>query len=264
MNLGLTGKVALVTGGSKGIGRAIAQALAEEGARVAVTARGAEALQKTAEELSHLNILTVAADATDQEAVSAAVKQVIDTYGALDILINNVGGAGVFGGFADLADLDWQNAFDLNVLSIVHFVRACEAPLRKSKHGRIINISSIAGVQPGMFNPHYTITKAATINLSKFLANYFVKDGVLVNTVCPGPVHSDSWEDNVRRLALERRIPMEEAWQQVEREESLKVPLGRIGEGEDIAGLVTFLASDKASWITGSCFHVNGGKLGSI
>ena len=264
MNLQLTGRVALVTGGSKGIGRAIVQALAEAGAQVAATARGTAALQQTALELPGLEILTLAADATDQEAVNSAVARVIEVYGKLDILVNNVGGAVKFGGFADLTDRDWQRAFDLNVLSIVHFVRAAEPHLRQSKNGRIITISSISGVQPGTFNPHYTATKAATINLSKSLANHFVKDHVLVNTVCPGPVHSESWEDNVRRLALERRIPAEEAWQQVEREESLKIPLGRVGDGEDIAGLVAFLASDKASWITGSCFHVNGGKLATI
>lgn len=264
MNLALTGRVALVTGGSKGIGRAIVKGLAEEGARVAATARGVESLQTMAKELCDWEILTIPADATDQHAVSSAVNSVIETYGGLDILVNNVGGAVRFGGFPDLADADWRSAFDLNVLSVVHFVRAAEPYLRKSANGRIINISSIAGVQPGTFNPHYTVTKAATINLSKFLANYFVKAGVLVNVVCPGPVHSEAWDDNVRRLASERSIPVEDAWQQVEREESAKIPLGRVGEGNDVAGLVAFLASNKANWITGSCFHVNGGKLRSI
>jgi 3-oxoacyl-[acyl-carrier protein] reductase len=264
MNLELNGRVALVTGGSKGIGRAIAKALAEEGVRVAVTARGAEALRKTASELSEFKVLAVPADATDQQATRAAVDRVVDVFGGLDILVNNVGGAGKFGGFGELADTDWRNAFDLNVLSLVHFVRAAEQYLRKSKWGRIINISSISGVQPGAFNPHYAVTKAATINLSKFLANYFVQDGVLVNVVCPGPIHSESWDENVRRLALERGIEIEEVRQDVEREESSKIPLGRVGEGEDIAGLTIFLASERANWITGSCFHVNGGKLRTI
>jgi len=264
MKLGLDGRVALVTGGSKGIGRAIVHALAEEGVRVAVTARGAEALQKTATELSDFKILTISADATDQEEVRSAVACVIDVLGGLDILVNNVGGAGRFAGFRDLTDVDWRHAFDLNVLSIVHFVRAAEPHLRTSKAGRIINISSIAGVQPGSFNPHYAVTKAATINLSKYLANYFVDDGVLVNVVCPGPVHSESWNENVRRLAIERGIPAEESWHQIERDECAKIPLGRVGEGEDVAGLVVFLASERSSWVTGSCFHVNGGKLRTI
>jgi NAD(P)-dependent dehydrogenase (short-subunit alcohol dehydrogenase family) len=264
MNLELTDRVALVTGGSKGIGRAIAKALAKEGVKVAVTARGISALQETADELRDSKILTVPADATDQEAANGVIAKVIEVFGGLDILVNNVGGAGKFGGFRDLTDVDWRKAFDLNVISCVHFVRAAEPHLLKSKCGRIINISSISGVQPGEFNPHYAVTKAATINLSKFLSNYFVKDGVLVNVICPGPVHSDSWDENVNRLAAERRISLQDARLQVEREESAKIPLGRVGEGEDVAGLVLYLASDKANWITGSCFHVNGGKLRTI
>ena len=264
MKFGLEGQVALVTGGSKGIGLAIARTLAEEGARVAITARGTEALQKTASELAGFKILTVPADATDQIAVNAVVARVVEVFGGLDILVNNVGGAGRFGGFKELTDADWKSAFDLNVISLVHFVRSAEQHLRKSASGRIINISSISGVQPGTFNPHYAVTKAATLNLSKFLANYFVKDRVLVNAVCPGPVHSESWEENIRRLASQGNVPVDVGRQNVEREESSKIPLGRVGEGGDIAGLVAFLASERASWITGSCFHVNGGKLSTI
>ncbi len=264
MNLALSGRVALVTGGTKGIGRAIAQALAEEGARVAVTARGAQALGEAAQQLSAWNVLAVAADAIDQTAVDSAVARVVEVHGGLDILVNNVGGAGKFAGFRDLQDSDWRSAFDLNVLSMVHFVRAAEPYLRKSKCGRVINISSISGVQPGAFNPHYTVTKAATINLTQCLAKHFAVDRVLVNVVCPGPVHSDSWDANVARLAVERGIPVAEARLQVEREEAGKIPLGRVGEGEDIAGMVAFLASEKAGWATGSCFHVNGGKLSTI
>lgn len=264
MNLNLLGKVALVTGGSKGIGRAIAQSLAEEGAKVIITARGEGAMLETVQELASFGILAIPADATDQSAVNRVIQQIVDTHGQLDILVNNIGGAGNFGSFTDLSDDDWRNAFDLNVMSIVHFVRACEPHLRRSSGGRIINISSIAAVQPGTFNPHYTITKAATVNLGKFLANYFVNDRVLVNTVCPGPVHSDSWDINVRRLAVDRRQPFNDTWNQVEIEESQKIPLGRIGEGNDIAPFVAFLASEHASWTTGSCFHINGGKLKSV
>ncbi len=264
MSPALIGRSALVTGGSKGIGRAIARALAEEGAWVAVTARGAEALEKTAKELTARSVLAIAADATDRDAIDSAVQRVVEVHGGLDILVNNVGGAGRFGGFRDMGDADWQAAFDLNVLSMVRFVRAAEPHLRRSRFGRIINISSISGVQPGAFNPHYTATKAATINLTKYLADYFAGDHVLVNVVCPGPVHSDSWDENVRRVATERNLSFEAAWRQVEREEAAKVPLGRVGDGEDVAGFVAFLASDKAGWTTGSCFHVNGGKLKAV
>jgi 3-oxoacyl-[acyl-carrier protein] reductase len=264
MKTELNDRVALVTGGTKGIGRAIVQTLIEEGAQVAVTARGEDGLKNLANDFPGKNILTLIADATDQAEIKVAVENVIDTFGKLDILVNNVGGAVRMGGLNDLTDVDWKNAFDLNVMSLVHFVKAADPHLRKSNCGRIINISSISGVQPGTFNPHYTITKAAIINLSKYLANYFVEDDILVNVVCPGPVYSESWEENVRRQATELDISLEDARQRIEQEESLKIPLGRVGEGADIAGLVAFLASDKASWITGSCFHINGGKLKTI
>ena len=262
----LAGRVALVSGGSKGIGLAIVQALLQDGASVVLTARGIDGLTHAVEEvaLPGSKILAISADATRQDEVDHVVNRVVEAFGKLDILVNNVGGAGTFAGFGELTDDDWRMAYDLNVMSLVHFVRAAEPHLRLSNYGRVINISSIAGVQPGSFNPHYTVCKAATINLSKYLASYFVKDGVLVNVICPGPVHSDSWQENVDRLAGIRGISVEEAWQQVEREESAKVPLGRIGEGKDIASLVAFLASERASWITGSCFHVNGGKLQTI
>ncbi|MEI6916347.1 MAG: SDR family oxidoreductase, partial [Armatimonadota bacterium] len=134
----------------------------------------------------------------------------------------------------------------------------------QSPAARIINISSISGIEPGFYNPHYTVTKAATINLSKYLANQLTPDGVLVNVVCPGPVYSDSWDRNVQRIADMRDIPLHEARELVNKEEELKIPLGRIGTGNDVAALATFLASDQADWITGSCFHVNGGKLRSM
>lgn len=260
MKLGLVGKVALVTGGSKGIGLAIAKTLAEEGAKVVVTARGEAALQKVMNELSAFGIIGLSADATKQASVEDVVKVTVDTFGQLDILVNNVGGAGNFGGFSDLTNEDWQASFDLNILSIVNFVRACEKHLRSSQSGRIIIISSIAAAQPGHYNPHYTITKAASVNLGKYLANFFLDDKVLVNTVCPGPVHSDSWEANIKRLSSIRNQSFEDTWKLVEAEESKKIPLGRVGEGEDIASFVALLASERANWATGSCFHVNGGK----
>jgi len=264
MNLELKGRAALVTGGTKGIGRDIVEALVQEGAHVSVTARGSEGLAKIAKDFPDANIHTISADATKQTEINFALESVIKTFGKLDILVNNVGGAGNFGNINDLTESDWYYAFDLNVLSLVHFVRASEEHLRKSNCARIINISSISGVQPGRFNPHYTITKAATINLSKYLSNYFVKDNILVNVICPGPVHSESWDENIRRLATERGLSFEDARLKVEQEEALKIPLGRIGEGSDVASLVAYLASDKASWITGSCFHVNGGKLKTV
>lgn len=266
MDLKLKGRVAIVSGGSKGIGAAIAKSLADEGVRVVICARGEKSLTAVREEImrSGGRVVAISADCTDPDAVRSVVDRTVEEFHGIDILVNNIGGAEVFADFLELCDDDWLNAFNLNVMSVVYFVRYALPWLRQSTLSRIINISSISGVQPGFYNPHYTITKAATINLSKYLANKFASDGILVNTVCPGPVHSHSWDKNVRRIADVQNLRLDKAKTQVDTEEAQKIPLGRIGEGGDVADLVTFLASERAGWVTGSCFHVNGGKLRSI
>ncbi len=266
MNLGLKGRVAIVTGGSKGIGKAIAKSLANEGVNVVICARGVESLVTVQEEIrqSGGNAVAVSADATDPKAVRNVITTAIGRFDGLDILVNNVGGIDRSADFLELTDDEWLEAFKLNVMPVVYFVRYALPWLRRSPAARIINISSISGVQPGSYNPHYTIVKAAVINLSKYLANQLAGDHILVNVVCPGPVRSHSWDSNVQRIGNARGIPFEEARVQVDTEETDKIPLGRIGEGDDVAGLVTLMASDKAAWITGSCFHLNGGKLRSM
>lgn len=243
MDLGLEGRVAIVTGGSKGIGKAIAESLIDEGVKVVICARGADSLAATQEEIrkSGNYAVTMQADVTKPDDVEKVVAFTVARFGGLDILVNNAGGATVFGTFSELEDKDWLDSYNLNVMSVVYFVRYAIPFLKQSQAPRIINIASISGFQPGYFNPHYAASKAAVINLSKYLANHLAKDKILVNTVCPGPINSGPWEHVTRDF-----------------------PLGRIGEVDDVAGLVTFLASDKVPWITGSCFHVNGGTLSSI
>ncbi|MBI5195204.1 MAG: SDR family oxidoreductase [Nitrospirae bacterium] len=266
MELNLKEKVAIVTGGSKGIGKSIAKSLAIEGANVIICARGKESLCAAEKEIADAggHVFAISVDAANPESVQNVIDKTIDRYGKLDVLINNIGGVNKFGGFFELKPEDWKLAFDLNVMTMVYFVERAYPWLCRSVAPRIINISSISGLQPGSYNPHYTITKAAVINLSKCLSNLFMKDKILVNVVCPGPVHSDSWDKNVQHIAKLKDISLEAAKISIDIEESAKIPIGRIGEGDDIAGLVAFLVSDKASWITGSCFHINGGKLHTI
>ena len=266
MNISLKGRVALVTGGSKGIGKAISRALAEAGASVSVGARGRDAIQHTVDDIHArgARAIGVGLDVTDSNAVNAAVKETAEKLGGIDILVCDAGGAVRFGGFGELSDEDWRSTFDLNVMGVVRSVRAAEPYLRKSKTPRIIIISSISGLQPGRFNPHYTTTKAAVINLSKHLANIYSSERILVNVVCPGPTHSNSWDESIRQRAESDHRSHQEVRDEMERQEISKIPLGRVGEGEDLAPLVVFLASDQASWITGSCFHVDGGKLASM
>lgn len=261
----LDGRVALVTGASKGIGAAIAKALAAAGAQVALTARGEVPLAALVDEISSLGgeALPIPSEATDSRSVVQALSALDTHFGKLDILVNNVGGAPIFSGLWDLSDEDWLACYDLNVISAVRFTRAAVPILRRSFAPRIINVSSISGIEPGYFNPHYSTAKAAMINLSKYLSNLLAKEGILVNAICPGPVHSNSWEQNVERLAKERGIPVDQCRIAIEKEEAEKVPLRRVGDGKDVAGLAVFLASDDAAWITGSCYTVDGGKLRS-
>jgi len=243
MELGLKDRVAIVTGGSKGIGKAIAKSLAEEGVNVVICARGRESLLSVQKEIADSggSIYAIPVEATKPESVQNLINSVVEKFGQIDILINNLGGTDKFGDFFELKHDDWKMAFELNVMTIVYFVQYSIPWLRKSTAPRIINISSISGLQPGSYNPHYTITKAAVINLSKYLSNQLVKDNILVNVVCPGPVHSDSWDRNVQRLADIHNISIEEARVKIDTEESVKIPLGRVGEGKDVAELVTFL-----------------------
>lgn len=266
MNYGLCGKVAIVTGGSKGIGQAIAFALAEEGVKVVIVARGRAAADETCELINRAGgeAISITADVTSESEATNVVEVVLTKFERLDFLINNAGGATKFGAFKEISLDDWLNSFRLNVLGCVNFVKAAEQALLSTHDGRIVTISSISGAQPGYFNPHYSTAKAATINLSKHLANIYAGKGICSNVVCAGPVHSDSWTENVSQLAKKNGVTFEDAFIRQEEQEIKKIPLGRIGEPEDIAAMVVFLLSDQASWITGACFHVSGGKYAAM
>jgi len=263
MDLGLKDRVVLVTGGSKGIGAAIVREFAREGARVFFCARPSAKLTALASEAQARGEKCEAlpVDVFDAAATAELVNEVARRAGGLDVLVNNVGGAQRFAGFDELTDEDWLRAYEFNVLSVVRFTRASLPLLRRSEVRRIINVSSISGLQPGLYNPHYSASKAAVVNLGKHLANVLAKERILVNTVCAGPVHSAAWDSNVRRLAEKSGKSFTAEWQATETAEAAKLPLGAVGEGEHIAAAVAFLASHHSTWTTGSCFHVNGGKL---
>lgn len=263
MDLQLKDRKVLVTGGSKGIGASIVRKLANEGAKVVFCARASSAMEALELEIRATGgeCLALPVDVFDAHEIKKLVEAAAIHWGGLDVLINNVGGAIKFGGFDDLTDEDWMQSFEFNLMSMVRFTRAALPYIRKSELKRIVNISSISASQPGSYNPHYTVTKAAVVNLSKHLANVLATDKILVNTVCPGPVHSESWEENILRTAFVKRISETEARAIVENEEATKIPLGVVGEGDQIASVVTLLASPLSDWTTGSCFHVNGGKM---
>lgn len=266
MDLGLKDKVALVTGASKGIGRAISLAFAKEGSRVIICARGQQGLAQVAAEMTASGGLPLAlpCDVTDHLQVEKVMERIAKEYGRLDILVNNAGGAGKFASFSDLTREDWQQAWDFNLMSVVWFTRAAIPLLQKAGGGRIINISSTSGRQPGANAPHYAAAKAAMINLNKYLSNALAQDRILVNCICPGPVWSASWEATAQETAQKLGISYEEAVRKVRAGDEPKIPLQRLGEPEEVASLVVFLASERAGFLTGACITVDGGKTKSM
>ena len=258
MDLGLDGRVALVTGGSQGIGRAIALTLAREGADVAICARRQDPLDVTAAEIDALGrgALAVQADVATAEGAQAVVDATRERFGRIDILINNAG-KGSPKSLLELTDDDWYASIDLNLMSAVRVSRACVPGMREREWGRIVNISSRVGREPDEFFGPYAASKAALINFSKTLANAFSRDGVLTNCVVPGLIRGEGVQEAAERSAEVTGKTVEEVYEATLRKRP--IPVGRLGEPEDVAGLVALLVSEHGSWITGSCFTVDGG-----
>jgi len=270
MDLGLTNRIALVTGASKGIGAAIAHELAREGADVAICARDPAVLDETARQLAALGrqVIAVSADLATGAGVQAVVDATLARFGRVDILVNNVGGAGGPGGFMNLRDEHWQLAWDLNVMAAVRFSRALIPGMVERRWGRIINIASTSAREPDTVVVHYNCAKAGLLALSKTLANAYAKDGVLVNCVLPGLTRTPAVESSAAKRLKEQGVDVDgmTADDVVNRYYIPRrpLPVGRIGQPEDLAAIVAFLASERASWITGTAINVDGGWVKSI
>ena len=254
MELGLKGRKAIVTGASKGIGEAIARELTAEGCHLAICARGEAELNRVRDSLVKQGGKCFArpCDITQPVQVADFVAAAECELGGVDILVNNAGGARP-GGFASLTDDDLMGDYQVKVFSQVRFVRASVPWLEKSVAARVININAIPGriVAPGLFAT--TIHRAACFALSKALAQELGPKGILVNSVNIGSVLTPQWENIRNRLAP--GVPMDE----FAKERSRGIPLGRFGGPDEVAGLIAFLASDRASYITGASIDVGGG-----
>jgi 3-oxoacyl-[acyl-carrier protein] reductase len=251
MDLQLKGKVAMVTGASRGLGRAMAQALATEGVRLSICARGAEALQQAATELKSrgAEVMAQAADVCDPAAIEAWTQATVNQFGGVDILINNAGGARV-GTLNQVSEEAWQQAFDLNFFSAVRLSRLCAIEMEKRGGGAIINISSIYGREVG--GPlTYNSSKSAMIAFTKMLARELAARQVRVNSVAPGSIlyPGGTWEKAFKaNPAFEKDFI------------SHDFPAGRLGTPDEVAYAVVMLASPRASWITGVCLPVDGAQ----
>ena len=256
MELGLEGKVAVVTGGSEGIGKATALRLAEEGAKVVIAARRQDVLQRAAEELRArgFEVLPVVADVTSTRDVEQLIEQTVSRFGRLDILVNNAGTSNAKP-FEEAGEELWQADFELKVHAAVRTIRVA-LPHLKRQGGRIINITTPAGKQPAARSLPTSVSRAAGIALTKALSKEFAQYGILVNTVCVGLIKSAQQE----RHGTARGLTPEEHY----RELGQGVPLRRVGEASEVANVIAFLASDAASYVTGTSINVDGGSSGVV
>ena len=270
MDLRLTGKRALVTGSSIGIGEEIARALAAEGAIVAVHGRDRGRAERVASEIIATGgrAVVVAGDLTDDDQVEALCTAIGGGLGGVDILVNNAGGSGAKGKWEETSVTAWADAYDRNVLAAVRLTNRLLPAMRSAGWGRIVNISSMAGTLPPPTAPDYSACKAAMNNLTLSLAKSAATDGITVNAVSPGTVFTPKLETAFRDLAAKNGwADRDSSWSEVERAvlpHVAPVPIGRVGTSGDIANAVAFLCSPLAGYITGMDLRVDGGMMPAI
>jgi NAD(P)-dependent dehydrogenase (short-subunit alcohol dehydrogenase family) len=252
MELGLGGRRAIVTGGSKGLGFAIARELVSEGARVAICSRSEEEVRAAADQLGG-NVYAQRADVTDPEQIRDFVARAAEALGGVDALVNNAGRAHP-GNFASLKDEDWIADLDVKLLSTVRCSREVLPHLRAAGGGRIVNIGAIQGRAPDPAFFATSVNRAAGNAFTKTLALEVAQDNILVNGVNIGFVVTPQW-DNIHQ----RRAPELERDEFLQTLAAAEVPLGRFGEPDEVSGIVAFLLSDRASYITGASIDVAGG-----
>ena len=257
MELGLKGKVAAITGATEGIGRAAALRFAQEGARVAICARRKDPLDQTAAEIGRTGaeILAVAADVSRPGDVERFIGSVVDRFGRIDILVNNAGTSKARP-FDQVTDAEWQEDFDLKVFGAIRCTRLAVPHMKKNGGGRIINITTVGGKQPGANSVPTTTSRAAGLALTKALSKELAAANILVNTVCIGKIKSGQHQQKFRREG----ITAEEYYGRLARD----IPMKRVGEAEEVANVIAFLASEAASYVTGTSLNLDGGMSGVL
>ncbi|MBI2462270.1 MAG: SDR family oxidoreductase [Candidatus Rokubacteria bacterium] len=258
MDLGLGGKVALVTGGSKGIGKAVARGLAREGAKVAICARSRAPLEQAAEEIARemgSEVFPISGDLTRPEDAQRVVDATVQHFGRLDVLVNNAGSA-PGGEILNLTEEQWQQALQLKFMGHVRCSKAAIPHMLKQGGGRIVNIIGNDGIKPVGFEITPSAANAADIALTLALADQYGRHNILVNAINPGPVETERWDQIVRGIAKMQGISAEEA----QRKAIRSIPLGRICTPEEVADVAVFVASERASFMNGALITLDGGQ----
>ncbi len=262
MDLGLKDKIAIVTASSKGLGKACAVGLAREGAKVVICARNLTDLEKAKAEIensSNNDVLAVQADVTNYDDIKKLVNSTVERFGTIHILVTNAGGPPA-GYFESFSDEDWNNAFNLNFMSTVRLIREVLPFMKSQRWGRIINITSVTVKQPIDNLILSNSIRMSVLGLSKTLALQLAKYNILINNVAPGYTLTD----RVKFILEQRAKDTGKTIEEVKSELAKDIPLGRLAEPEELANLVVFLASERASYITGATIPVDGGWIKGI
>jgi 3-oxoacyl-[acyl-carrier protein] reductase len=264
MDLKLDGKVALVTGSSKGIGEGVVKGLAREGAIVIVHGRNKAKAEQVAHDIVAAGgrAYAVIGDLTNDDAVQRAVEAAQAFVKPIEILVNNAGGSGETEDWATTRPETWAAAYDRNVLAAVRVTTRLLPSMREAKWGRIVNISSLAALMPPAQRPDYSAAKAAMIAMTASLAKAVARDGITANTVSPGTIHSVRLDEAFRKTAVNHGIAVDAPWTEIEHTVLplfAQVPIGRVGTLEEIADAIAFLVSPRAGYITSANLKLDGG-----
>jgi NAD(P)-dependent dehydrogenase (short-subunit alcohol dehydrogenase family) len=265
MDFGIKGKVAVITGGDSGIGRATAKLLAAEGVKIALIDKTSEQLERSVEEIQKIGeAIGVKADLTDLEEIEAAKQQILDQFGNVHIVMNAAGITGAQKEFLELSDQDWYDALEVDFMAAVRVCRAFIPSMRQAGWGRIVLVSSEDAIQPYVEEMPYCAAKAAILNLAKNLSKAYAQDGILVNSVSPAFIATPMTDKMMEQRSQKLGVDFDQAIGSFLEEKRPNLVLQRRGKAQEVAAVIAFLCSEQASFVVGSNYRVDGGSVATV